>query len=441
MMASNYFTRLFAASMLSLLANGTNAAELSTSEKIFGVSTIWLEGWRNFPDRARLAHWDEDYKQALDAASAAPNLKAYYRVLQTFVATLQDGHSFIKLPKGMYMTASRPAVGITRVAGQALVTWVRSDLAPDIPLGSVVMQVDGAPYAEAAVRAEKAVSASTSHVRTDKAYGLAMEGEKDSALTVQIATAENETRSVQLIRGQAWPEQATQLALPTPPQEAVAFKWLIPNRAAYIAVNSFKDNAVYAEFRQQLPALKNAKTIVLDLRKNGGGDDAVGYKILGHFLRKPARGNAATKMVYDPELRANGSNAPATTSGTRTASLPVDIIKPGPRHEHLAAKLVILIGHETVSAAEDFLIAADAVKPVLVGEQTAGSTGQPVRIPLPGGGAAYILSKLDTWPNGKPIVGVGIAPAIELAPTIADVRQGRDGVLDQVQALLLQGKL
>jgi hypothetical protein len=114
MMASSYFTRIFAAITISLLATGTNAAELTTSEKIFGVSSIWLEGWRNFPDRARLAHWDEDYRQALEAVSAAPNLKAYYRVLQTFIATSQDRHSFIKLPKGMYMTTSRPAVGVTR---------------------------------------------------------------------------------------------------------------------------------------------------------------------------------------------------------------------------------------------------------------------------------------------------------------------------------------
>jgi C-terminal processing protease CtpA/Prc len=76
-----------------------------------------------------------------------------------------------------------------------------------------------------------------------------------------------------------------------------------------------------------------------------------------------------------------------------------------------------------------------------VGEQTTGSTGQPVGIPLPGGGAAYILTKLDTWPNGAPIVGVGLSPDIKLAPTIADVRQGRDAVLEQVQALLLQGRL
>ena len=256
-----YFARFIAVAGLGLLTCVSAAADLSNTEKMFGVSTIWLEGWRNFPDRGRLVHWDENYKQALEAASAAPNLKAYYRVLQTFIATLQDGHSFIKLPNGMYMTASRPALGVARVDGQALVTWVRSDLASSIPLGSIIVQVDGVPYAKAAARAEKTVSASTDHVRTDIAYVLAMEGEKDSVIQLEITTPDNETRKVELIRGQAWPEQATQLTLTTPSNEPVVFKWLIPSRTAYIAINSFAKDAVYDEFRRHLPALRSAKTL------------------------------------------------------------------------------------------------------------------------------------------------------------------------------------
>mgnify|MGYP000636776297 CR=1 FL=1 len=66
----------------------------------------------------------------------------------------------------------------------------------------------------------------------------------------------------------------------------------------------------------------------------------------------------------------------------------------------------------------------------IVGEATGGSTGQPLMISLPGGGTARIVSKRDTYPDGKPFVGVGIQPNIKVSPTVADIRKGRDTVLE-----------
>jgi hypothetical protein len=96
---------------------------------------------RNFPFRERLINLDADYLHAINAVSSAPDLKAYYRELQIFLARLQDGHTFVQLPKGMFMTKSRPAMGVTRIGKGAVVTWVRSDLAAAIPLGSMVQKV------------------------------------------------------------------------------------------------------------------------------------------------------------------------------------------------------------------------------------------------------------------------------------------------------------
>jgi C-terminal processing protease CtpA/Prc len=110
--------------------------------------------------------------------------------------------------------------------------------------------VGGEPYADAATRAGATVFASSPHVRQDKEYFLAMEGERKSAVTLEIVTPQAETRTVPLIRGETWPDGVTALTLVPEVNEDVAFKWLDAGRVAYIALNSFADDAIYKEFSQ-----------------------------------------------------------------------------------------------------------------------------------------------------------------------------------------------
>jgi carboxyl-terminal processing protease len=427
-------------------------AQLSVSEKVFGLSTIWMEVRRNFPYRERLNKLDADYLQAIKAVSDAPDLKSYYRELQIFLAKLQDGHTFIQLPKDVFMTKSRPSLGVTRVSNVAVVTWVRSDLAAAIPLGSIVQTVDGQAFDAAAIRAHGTVFASSPHIREDKAYLLAMEGERDSPVALQILTPESperagETRSISLIRGEAWPEGATALSLRRDEKEAVTFKWLEAKNVACITINSFADNSVYEKFRQHLPALRAAKTVMIDLRRNNGGDGEVGFKILSHFLQTTGKGSASVKFLYDPEQAAaennNQSNFLAANSsrGMKQVKIPPDIIRASPAADRIKGKLIILTSHETVSAAEDFLVAATQIKHIRIGTRTAGSTGQTVNVRLPGGGTAHILAKKDTFPNGKEFIGVGIPADIEIEPTIEDIRHERDVIMTRAIELIHQGKI
>ena len=72
----------------------------------------------------------------------------------------------------------------------------------------------------------------------------------------------------------------------------------------------------------------------------------------------------------------------------------------------------MLIGPQTFSAAEDFLVSFDVLKRgVIVGEASGGSTGQPMFMSLPGGGQGRICVKRDTYPDGTAFVGKGIAPS------------------------------
>ncbi|WP_456427486.1 S41 family peptidase [Rhodocaloribacter sp.] len=98
---------------------------------------------------------------------------------------------------------------------------------------------------------------------------------------------------------------------------------------------------------------------------------------------------------------------------------------------------VVLTSWMTASAAEDFLIYLDGASHItLMGEPTFGSTGQPLFLDLPGGGSARIVTKRDTYPDGRDFVGYGIRPDIPVAPSVEDIRTGRDAVLERALAFL-----
>lgn len=59
--------------------------------------------------------------------------------------------------------------------------------------------------------------------------------------------------------------------------------------------------------------------------------------------------------------------------------------------------MIVLTSARTYSAAEDFVVAFDAMKRgTIVGEPTGGSTGQPLLFVLPGGGTGRVCTKRDS---------------------------------------------
>jgi C-terminal processing protease CtpA/Prc len=86
----------------------------------------------------------------------------------------------------------------------------------------------------------------------------------------------------------------------------------------------------------------------------------------------------------------------------------------------------------TGSAAEDFLIYADALdQATYVGRPSAGTTGQPLQLKLPGGGSARICTKRDTYPDGREFVGYGVQPHFPVEPTVESFLSGEDITLQK----------
>lgn len=71
-------------------------------------------------------------------------------------------------------------------------------------------------------------------------------------------------------------------------------------------------------------------------------------------------------------------------------------------------------------------------RPILIGEETAGSTGAPLVIELPHGAVARICTIRPLFPYSmKLFINEGIIPDIEVIPTLQDVLGGKDIVLEK----------
>ena len=94
---------------------------------------------------------------------------------------------------------------------------------------------------------------------------------------------------------------------------------------------------------------------------------------------------------------------------------------------------MILIGNETFSAAEDFVVPLHAAKrAIIVGQRSGGSTGQPLRFSfLDGKISGRVCTKRDTYPDGREFVGVGIIPDVEVHLTADEIIADRDVVLEK----------
>jgi C-terminal processing protease CtpA/Prc len=103
-----------------------------------------------------------------------------------------------------------------------------------------------------------------------------------------------------------------------------------------------------------------------------------------------------------------------------------------PQKPHYSGKIVILADDVSQSQAEYTIMAFRAARgAIVVGSTTAGADGNVSPFSLPGGLRTMISGIGVFYPDKTPTQRVGIVPHVEVRPTIAGIRAGRDEVLEE----------
>lgn len=279
-------------------------------------------------------------------------------------------------------------------------------------------------------------------------FGKLLEGYVGTKYDLELKLPNGKIKALTLVHSKTEEEEVYP---PFEKKELFDLKWY--GDIAYVALNSFSDRQILTTFNEKIPELKKAKALIIDLRKNGGGNTDIGMEIFKHLTNDTILyGSKAQSRLHIPTLKAWGrwteekdtiNNAWAKQQYLSYRDefyhdfpYSPDTISIDDRrllkNSRIVLPTAILVGHNTASAAEDFLIYTDNQKHMTkIGEPTFGSTGQPIMFDLPKGGQARICTKKDTYPNGKEFVGIGIKPDIELSKSLSDYMENKDPVLDK----------
>lgn len=425
--------------------------EITKEEKIYGLSKFWQEVNYNFIylNRIDKDEWNEIFKKLTLEVQETNNDYEYYRLLQKYCAYLKDGHTNIWFPKEIQDSIFSSDFGeyklvLTNIDGKAVITQTNSSKKKEVPIGSEIIQVNGIStndYIDENIRPY--ISTSTEHLLEDLSIKYLLEGYAGSSFDLELKLPNGKTKSLKLKHSVSKEKEL----YPSEKTEVFEFKW-VKKDIAYIALNSFSNWDVIDSFNLKYPEIRKAKRLIIDLRKNTGGDSRVGREIIKYLTNDTILyGSKTQSRLHIPSYKAWGKWTKATDTINNEWSRQSYLsfrdeyyfdfaYNPYPTKDmdidRIEVPTVLLIGHNTASAAEDFLVYADNQENMIkIGEPTYGSTGQPLMFELPNGGTGRVCTKKDTYPDGREFVGYGIQPDIKVKKTFSDYLNNKDPVLEK----------
>lgn len=443
--------------IFSNLIYGQIPNELSNEEKIYGLSKFWQEVNYNFVYLSKVdkTEWNSMYKSYIKEVQETKNDYEYFRLVQKFCAYLKDGHTNVYFPKVIQDSILNTDFGnyklfLSNIEGKAIITRINKSKKNEIPIGTEIIEVNGietSKYLKDNVLPY--ISSSTDFIREDWGIERMLEGYVGTSYDLKMKLPNGKTKNLKLTHKKTDEEEVFP---PIEKKELLDFKWIGKN-IAYVSLNSFSDWQISMSFNEKIPELKNAKALIIDLRFNGGGNTSIGKEIFKNLTNDTILyGSKTQSRLHIPTFKAWGKwtqeNDTINNAWSKQEylsyrdeyyydfsyspdTISIDDLKLL-KNNRIIVPTAILIGHNTASAAEDFLIYADNQKHITkIGEPTFGSTGQPMLFDLVNGGKARVCTKKDTYPNGKEFVGIGIQPDIMIKKNLTDYMENRDIVLEK----------
>jgi carboxyl-terminal processing protease len=247
------------------------------------------------------------------------------------------------------------------------------------------------------------------------AHSAVLGGPVNSTLTVELRRADGTMLDTIVVR-QAYsvaPEVATDV---------------LPSGNAYIRFDSFQPPIV-KQFRRALERFRNSPGIVIDLRRNGGGDLSVLLPIAGYFFDK--------KTLFAKDSTRSGK---PLTQFAGLFRLPLELYVGKSGDQIYAGPVAILVDARSASSSEVFAAGMqDTQRARIVGSPTCGCVlGIARPREMKGGGVLEMSEVIWFSPKGRKLEGAGVVPDDSVVPTVDDLRRKRDPVVAQAETLLRQ---
>jgi hypothetical protein len=348
--------------------------------------------------------WDARLQPQLALAATAVDRTTHRDALRQLLADARDGHGNIVDTAATERRALLP-VQFSAIEGRVVVTG--SAVPGQVPVGSIVNALGGKPTADQLDEGMR-LNSGTAQWRQTRALRDMLVCTRDVGIPMSLQLPAEPVREVVV------PCNATQLVPETRPNavtETGPGIWYVD--LTRVAV---------AQLTPTLPSLALAKGIVFDMR--GYPTDA-GMFILRHLIDTPE----SDRWMHVARIAGPFGQVESWQSVGWNLQ---------PATPQLAARRVFLTDGRAISYAESVMgYVKDRKLATIIGGPTAGTNGNIVTFPTPGGFAITFTGMRVTGHDGRAQHHmVGIAPDIRLDPTLAGVRAGRDELLERAVAQL-----
>jgi carboxyl-terminal processing protease len=392
------------------------AENITEDEKIAGLSRLWMEVKINFPNFALVPDldWDKTFIDNIPKVRATTSTYEYYRVLQSMVALLHDGHTDVFMPKDITKRQGAPPLRLEVIDHRVFVAAVESPSLDSLGVsrGLEIVSIDGTPLPAFVARERAPYVSSNSPQHTEVlryTYGL-LAGDRETPVTVGFRRPTGAEFTLRLTRS----GYTKVTSLP-----AMEFRQL-PGNLAYLAINTFGDPAIEEPLLAAWPAVLASDGLIIDVRQNDGGSGLIAYAILGYLSPVAIPLPQWKSRQYVPTLRAWGTAGSWYTADKQTA--------PGQPSAYYGKPVVLLTGPRSISATDVFAETFRAMeRGTIIGEPTGGTTGDPVGFALPGGGFGRVSTSANV---GTDLVGRGVQPQLLVPRTVEDFLANRDAALE-----------
>jgi len=431
---------------------------LSKQDRVFGLVTIYRGAKQHFAwfEQVPTLDWDKAFMEYLPLVEEGQGLYDYYRLLQSFVALLEDGHTDIRLPSKIQRELDALPLELDLVEEQWVVLQrypVQEILEEDIPVGTVVLSIEGkSPIEYFQDELFPYVSGGDAQQRQNAVNRRVFLRNTSLSMGMRYPDGPFHNRVLKANRGTVkWSDDLRQRFHSYSEASLTYESRILSDGLLYVRYGRCEDR-YEKEFSTLMKSMSDnwPRAIIIDVRGNPGGNTP--HNLIQHLISTPIeagiRKTRCSISELDSQLQTvleRDGLTPAVTNALNAAikagQLP-EGYSPGwitsersiePNPIHYDGSLYLIVDSGTGSAAEDFAaILKGCGRATVVGTPTVGSTGNTIRFNLPGGGSVRICVSQAKFANGEDFIPRGVQPDILLHRTIKGTIDKRDEMLESV---------
>lgn len=408
-----------------------SAAYPSLGYRMLAAAKTWSVIHYFFAYKELMEHnWNEVLRTSIPKLALAADSTAYYLAVAEMYSHLQDGHGFVSSKTlADYLGAGYPPFVLRMIENQPVITAFSVNsvaLSLGLEIGDILTHVNGKTVQEEMAKHELFISGSNaSWLHMQSAVRL-LRGADSTSVEVKLKGKNNRMKTISIPRQKAWASLWWQGMSGRKGTEVLR---LLEGNIGYADLDRLSPEQVDTMFEM----FKNTKAIIFDMR---GYPQGTAWSIAPRLTEKKNVGAASFQRFVrlGPDLISNDLGASFTKN---------HFIQNIPNSDQwkYKGKTVMLIDERTMSQAEHsglFYESANGTE--FIGSQTAGANGDVTSFNLPGAIRLSFSGHDVRHADGRQLQQTGLVPHVEVRPTIAGIRSGKDEVLERAIEYLMKGK-